>query len=123
MRTSVPLRFCLLVLPGWSGMNVFPVFEMGVWVFGPFLHTVPDFVYFWIFGVLEPKGQMGFNFGFFSKIWGFHLVLRVALFSQVFLALGGSWNWVIHLDTSQTTFASFVALGCVLHSSSRVCFG
>ena len=62
----------MLVLPGWSGMNIFPIFEMGVWVFGPlcwpFLHTVPDFFYFWIFEVFEPKGQMGFNFNFFQNL-------------------------------------------------------
>ena len=44
---------------------------MGGWVFVPlccpFSHTVSDFDYFWIFGVFEPKGQMGFNFGNFPK--------------------------------------------------------
>ena len=94
MRTSVPLRFCLLVLPGWSGMNVFPVIEMRVWVFGPlcwpFLHTVPDFVYFWIFGVFEPKGQMGFNFGIFPK-FGFF-----ASFCVLPWFLGFSWHNVGH---------------------------
>ena len=28
---------------------------------------MPDFDYFWIFGVFEPKGQMGFNFRIFPK--------------------------------------------------------
>lgn len=71
LRTSVPLRFCMLVLPDWSGMNIFPIFEMGAWVFEslcwPFLHTVSDFFYFQIFRVFSLKGQMGFNFKIFPK--------------------------------------------------------
>ena len=74
-------------------MNVFPVFEMGVWVFGPlcwpFLHTVPDFDYFWIFGVFEPKGQMGFNFGIFLKFGVF------ASFCVPLNFLEFSWHLVV----------------------------
>jgi hypothetical protein len=61
----------MLVLPGWAGMNIFLFFGMRVWDFAPlcwpFLHTVSDSIYFWIFGVFRPKGQMGFNFESFSK--------------------------------------------------------
>ena len=71
LRTSVPLRFCVLVLPDWAGMNISLFFGMRVWDFTPlcwpFLHTVSDSFYFWIFGVFEPKGQMAFNFGIFPK--------------------------------------------------------
>ena len=61
----------MLVLPGWAGMNISLFFRMRVWNFvslcWPFLHTVSDSIYFWIFGVFRPKGQMGFNFESFSK--------------------------------------------------------
>ena len=71
LRTSVPLHFCLLVLPDWSGMNIFHIFGMRVCGFEPlcwpFLHIVSNFIYFWIFGVFAPKGQMGFNFKIFPK--------------------------------------------------------
>ena len=62
----------MLVLPGWAGMNIFLFFGMRVWDFAPlcwpFLHTVSDSIYFWIFGVFRPKGQMGFNFESFSNL-------------------------------------------------------
>ena len=86
----------MLVLLDWLGMNVFPIFEMGVWVFGPlcwpFLHTVPDFIYFWIFGVFEPKGQMGFNFGIFLKFGVLTSFCVLPYFLKLFLAHCGSWT-------------------------------
>ena len=87
----------MLVLPGWAGMNISLFFEITVWDFTPlcwpFLHTVSDFIYFWIFGVFEPKGQMGFNFEVF-QIFGVlpHFVCRL-----VFLGFLGTM-WVVDLD-------------------------
>ena len=79
-------------------MNVFPVFEMGVWVFAPlcwpFLHTVSDFIYFWIFGVFVPKGQMGFNFEFFSKFEIFTSFCVPPYFFSIFFGT----MWVVDLD-------------------------
>ena len=62
----------MLVLPGWEGMNISLFFGMKVWDFAPlcwpFLHTVFDSIYFWIFGIFVPYGQMGFNFISFSNL-------------------------------------------------------
>ena len=62
----------MLVLLGWAGMNIFLFFGMRVWSFVPlcwlFWHTVFDFIYFWIFEVFVPKGQMGFNFAIFLNL-------------------------------------------------------
>ena len=62
----------MLVLPDWVGMNIFLFFGMRVWSFVPlcwsFLHMVSDFIYFMIFGVFEPKGQMGFYFESFQNL-------------------------------------------------------
>ena len=73
------------VLPSWAGTNISLFFRIRVWSFAllcwPFLHTVSEFVYFWIFEVFVPKGKMGFNFRKFSKIWGFYLIFRSSLFS------------------------------------------
>ena len=67
----------MLVLPGWVGMNISLFFRMRFWDFAslcwPFLHTVLDSIYFWIFGVFVPKGQMGFNFESFPKFGAFTL--------------------------------------------------
>ena len=53
-------------------MNVFPVFEMGVWVFTPlcwpFLHTVSDFVYFGFLGFLNQKAKWVLISEFFQNL-------------------------------------------------------
>ena len=129
MRTSVPLRFCLLVLPGWSGMNVFPVIEMGVWVFGPlcwpFLHTVPDFVYFWILRFLNPKAKWVLISKFFQNL-GF--LPRFAC-RTIFSGFLGTM-WVMDLDDPfgyqsdhycTCMLHLYVALGCVSLPYSRLC--
>ena len=75
-------------------MTLFPVFGMGVWGFAPlcwlFFHTVSDLIYFWIFRVFVPKGQMGFNFGIFPKFGVFTSFCVPPYF------LGFSWHIVVH---------------------------
>ena len=93
----------MLVLLDWAGTNISIFFEMRVWGFAPlcwlFLHTVFDFIYFWIFGVFVPKGQMGFNFNFFPKfgIFTSFCVLPYFLeFSWHNVVCGPWWSvWII----------------------------
>ena len=49
---------------------------------------VSDFIYFWIFGVFEPKGQMGFNFEIFPKFEVFTLFCVLPCFLEF---LGTMW--------------------------------
>ena len=87
----------MLVLPGWAGMNISLFFGMRVWDFAPlcwpFLHTVSDFNYFWIFGFSVPKGRMGFNFNIFQNL-GF---LPCFVCHPIFLSFL-STMWVMDLD-------------------------
>ena len=88
----------MLVLPSWAGMNISLFFGMRVWDFAPlcwpFLHTVFDFVYFWIFGVFRPKGQMGFNFVNFPKFGVFTSFCVPPCFLRFFFVT----MWVMDLD-------------------------
>ena len=52
-----------------------------------------DSFYFWSFGVFEPNGQMGFNFGFFPK-FGVFTSFYVMPFFLGFLGI----VWFVDLD-------------------------
>ena len=87
----------MLVLPDWAGMNISLFFGMRVWDFTPlcwpFLQTVSDSIYFWIFWIFVPKGQMGFNFESFPKFG----VLPHFACRPIFSGFLGTM-WVMDLD-------------------------